>query len=108
MEIDLKGSLPAFNGFTHILTGIEVFSRYLFAAPLRKPDTTSVVKALMSIFLKHVYIPKHMLTNKGTVFTSQIMKQLMETTGIQLSHATIKHAETIGMVERSHAKLKKS
>ena len=43
MEIDLVGSLPAYNGFTHTLTGIDVFSRYLFAVPVRKPDTTSIV-----------------------------------------------------------------
>ena len=45
MEVDIVGLLPASNGFTHIhrSTAIDVFSRYLFAVPLRKPDTPSVV-----------------------------------------------------------------
>ena len=30
----------------------------------------------------------------------------MKTAGIQIEHATVKHAQTIGMVERSHQKLK--
>ena len=36
MEIDLVGPLLESNGFTHILTEIDVFSRYLFAVPLRR------------------------------------------------------------------------
>ena len=96
MEEDIVGPLPASNGFTHILTAIDVFSRYLFAVPLRKPDTPSVINALLSVFATHPYVPTHILTDKGSVFI-----------GIEISHATIKHAQTIGMVERSHAKLKK-
>ena len=34
------------------------------------------------------------------------MTELMKTAGIQIEHATVKHAQTIGMVERSHQKLK--
>ena len=69
-------------------------------------ETTSVVKPLMSIFLKHAYVPKHILTDKNTVFTSYLMKQIMEITGIKFSHATIKNTQTIGKIEQSHAKLK--
>ena len=107
MEIDIVGPLPNSNGSTHILTGKNVFSRYLFAVPLRKTDINAVVRALMSIFLKHAYVRKHIITVKGTVFTAELLNQLMETAGIKISHATINHAQTIGIVERSHAKLKK-
>ena len=107
MEVDIVGPLPALNGFTHILTAIDVFSRYLFAVPLRKPDTPSVVKALLSVFTKHAYVPTHILTDKGSVFTAELFQQLTKAIGIEISHATVKHAQTIGMVERSHAKLKK-
>ena len=58
----------------------------------------------MFIFLKHAYVPKHILTDKGTVFTSELMKQLMETAGVKIAHATIKYAQNRGMIERSHAK----
>ena len=107
LEIDIVGPLPASNGFTHILTAIDVFSRYMFAVPLRKPDTKSVINALLSVFAKHAYVPTHIITDKGSVFTAELFEQLTKTAGIEISHATIKHAQTIGMVERSHAKLKK-
>ena len=94
LEIDSVGPLPASNGFTHILTAVAVFSRYLFAVPLRRPDTQSVVKGLLSIFTRHACVPKHILTDKGTSY-------------ILISHGTMKHAQTLGMAERTHAKLKK-
>ena len=107
MEVDIVGPLPASNGFTHILTAIDVFSRYLFAVPLRKPGTPSIVNALLSVFAKHAYFPTHILTDKGSVFTAELFQRLTKANGIEISHATIKQAQTIGMVERSHAKLKK-
>ena len=82
------------------------FSRYLFAIPIRKPDTKSVVEALMQIFTQHSYVPKTILTDKGTTFTSQLLNSLMASAGIKIEHASVKHAQTIGMVERSHQKLK--
>ena len=106
LEIDLVGELPCSNGYTHILTACDYFSRYLFAIPIHKPDTKSVVNALLQIFTRHAYVPKTIITDKGTAFTSSIMTELMKTAGIQIEHATVKHAQTIGMVERSHQKLK--
>ena len=106
LEIDLVGELPRSNGYSHILTACDYFSRYLFAIPIRKPDTKSVVEALLDIFTKHAYVPKHIITDKGSAFTSQVITELMEKAGIKVSHATIKHAQTIGMIERSHQRLK--
>ena len=34
------------------------------------------------------------------------MTEIMKTAGIKIDHATVKHAQTIGMVERSHQELK--
>ena len=107
LEIDIVGPIPASNGFTHILTAVDVFSRYLFAVPLKRPDTHSVVRGLLSIFTKHAYVPKHILTDKGTAFTAELLSEIAKAADIHISHATIKHAQTIGMVERTHAKLKK-
>ena len=43
LEIDIVGPLPVSNGLTHILTAIDVFSRYLFAVPLKRPDQRTTV-----------------------------------------------------------------
>ena len=106
LEIDLVGELPCSNRYTHILTACDYFSRYLIAIPIRKPDTKSVVTALMQIFTRHAYISKTIVSDKGSVFTSSIMTELMSAAGIHIEHATVKHAQTIGMVKRSHQRLK--
>ena len=99
LGIDIVGPLPASNSFTHILTAVDVFSRYLFAVPLKKPDTHSVAKGLLSIFTRHAYVPKHILTDKGTAFTAELLTEIAKAADIHISHATIKHAQTKGMVE---------
>ena len=106
LEIDLVGELPRSNGYSHILTACDYFSCYLFAIPIRRPDTKSVVDAMIDIFSKHAYVTRHINTDKGSAFTSQVIEELMSQAGIQVSHATIKHAQTIGMIEGSHQKLK--
>ena len=60
----------------------------------------------MQIFTQHSYVPETILTDKGTTFTSQLLNSLMASAGIKIEHASVKHAQTIGMVERSHQKLK--
>ena len=52
LKTDLVGELPPSNGFTQVLTPCDYFSRYLFASSISKPDTKSVVKALMQIFFR--------------------------------------------------------
>ena len=64
LESDLVGELPPSNGFTHVLTACDCFSRYLFAIPIRKPDTKSVVEAVMRNLTQHPYAPKTILTDK--------------------------------------------
>ena len=89
-----------------MLTAVDVFSRYLFAIPIRKPDTHSVVRALMSIFTRHAYVPTTILTDKGSQFTAEVIEELTKKSGIIIEHATIKHAQTIGVTERNHQRLK--
>ena len=75
--------------------------------PIRKPDTKSVVDDSMHIFTKHASVPKHIATEKCSAFTSQVIEELMNKAGIKVSHARIKHTQTIGIIERSRQRLKK-
>ena len=86
LEINLVGELPNSSGYTHILTACDYFSRYLFAVPIRKPDTKSVVRALTQIFTQHAYVQQTIITDKGTAFTSNIMTEIMKTAGIKIDH----------------------
>ena len=106
LQVDLVGKLPDSAGYTHILTAKDTFSKYLFATPLRNASAPNVAKQLFHIFMRSAYIPKVVLSDMGTAFTSRVMTELSRLLEIKLEYATVKHPQTVGSVERSHASLK--
>ena len=108
MQIDLVPGLPPSGGYENIVTAIDVFSRYLFAYPTSNQDAKTVAKVLISIMTKHAYLPTTLISDKGTAFTSTVIKEVAGVLGITLKHATTKHAQTIGLLERSHASIKQA
>ena len=108
MQIDLVPGLPS-GGYENIVTAMDVFSRYLFAYPTSNQDATTIAKVTINILTKHAYLPTTLISDKGTAFTSHITKQVAGAQiDITLKHATTKHAQTIGLLERSHASIKQS
>ena len=97
MQIDLVLGLPPSGGY--------VFSRYLFAYPTSNQDATTIAKVIINIMTKHAYLPTTLISDKGTAFMSHVIKE-EAVLGITLKHATTKHAQTIGLLERSHASIK--
>ena len=108
MQIDLVPGLPPSGGYENIVTAMDVFSRYLFAYPTANQDATTIAKVLINIMTKHAYLPTTLISDKGTAFTSHVIKEVAGVLGITLKHATTKHAQTIGLLERSHMSIKRS
>ena len=57
---------------------------------------------------RRAYLPTLIITDKGSVFVSQVIHEVTEILGINLKHATTKHAQTIGVLEWTHATIKTS
>ena len=57
---------------------------------------------------KHAYLPTTLISDKGTVFMSHVVKEVAGILGITLKHAATKHAPTIGMPERAQKWIKKA
>ena len=108
MQIDLVPGLPPSGGYESIVTAIDVFSRYLFAYPISNQDAKTVAKVIINIMTKHAYLPMTLISDKGTAFTSHVIKEVAGVLGITLKHATTKHAQTFGLLERSHASIKQA
>ena len=104
MQIDIQGAFPS-SPYKYVLTIIDVFSKYLFAVPLTTISAPSVAAALASIMFNHSYIPKKMISDLGTQFVSELFSELIKLLEIKITHASLKHPQTIGVVERSHAAL---
>ena len=108
MQIDLVPGLPPSGGYENIVTAIDVFSRYLIAYPTSNQDAKTVAQVLINIMTKHAYLPTTLISDKGTAFTSNVIKEVAGVLGITLKHAATKHAQTIGQLERSHASIKQA
>ena len=108
MQIDLVPGLPPSGGYETIVTAMDVFSRYLFAYPTSNQDAKTVAKVIIDIMTKHAYLPTTLISDKGTAFTSHVIKEDAGVLGITLKHATTKHAQTVGLLERSHASIQQA
>ena len=106
MEIDLVGPFQS-HIYTYVLSGIDVFSKYLIAIPLTSANAGTIAKALVSIFFQHSYIPTNILSDFGTSFVAKLLHELTNLLEIKLQHASLSHPQTIGVVERSHSASKR-
>ena len=106
MQIDIIGPFDS-NQYKFVLTAIDVFSKYVFAIPLSKADAPTVAKSLVSIFFRHSYMPYMIIAHLGSVFTSDLMHELASLLEIKLRHATLKRAQSVGVVESSHFSMKR-
>ena len=103
MQIDLLPEIPPSGGYEN-----DVFSRYLFAYPTSNQDAETIAKILINIITKHAYLPTTLISDKGTSFKSHETKGVAGALGNKLKHATSKHAQSIGLLERSHASIKQA
>ena len=100
MQIHLVPEKPPSDAYESIVTGMDVFSRFLF------PYLTSNLKnaeLTINIITEDAYLPTTLMSDEGTAFMSHVIKEVAGVLGITLKHATTKHARTIGLLERSHA-----
>lgn len=76
VAIDKVGSLSRTKrGNRYILTFIDYGKKYPEAIPLKTIDTKAVAEALLGIFSR-LGIPKELLSDQGSNFTSALMKGL--------------------------------
>ena len=108
LQMDIVPFDEPSGGYNAIVTAMDFYSRYLFTYNVVKTDAPTVARVLVDIMTRHAYLPTTVITDKGTQFMSEVMADATRTLGIQLRHATTKHAQTIGILERSHASLKES
>ena len=102
LQTDLVGALKS-PVDRYLLTAINVFTKYLFAVPLTKVRADTNARELTSIFLRHSYLPKTVLSELKTSFVSELLHELTKFLEIQQEHASLKHPRT---VDRSHATIK--
>ena len=103
---DLVGPLPTSKaGFRYILTMMDLFTKFPAAVPLKRVDNLTVIEAMMDIFSSYG-LPKALLTDQGSVFTSKLTNAMCDQFGIKKIQTTPYHPQSDGALERFHASLK--
>ena len=106
LQIDVVPFNEASGGYNAVITAMDAFSRYLFAYNVVHPNSKSVAKVIIDIMTRHAYLPTCLISDKGSQFISEVTTEVAKVLGITMTHATTKHAQTIGRLERGHASLK--
>ena len=108
MQFDLLPELPPSGGYEKIITAIDVFSIYAFAYPVSNPTAINTAKVIIDFMTRYLYLPTLIITDKGSVFVSQVIHEVAEILDIKLKHVTTNYAQTIRVLERAHATIKTS
>ncbi|XP_053873204.1 uncharacterized protein LOC128831095, partial [Malaclemys terrapin pileata] len=106
VAMDLVGPLPKSSaGFQYILVMMDYATRFPEAVPLRNISARTIAMELVKIFAR-VGLPRELLTDQGTNFTSRLLKQVCEILGVKQLRTSIYHPQTDGLVERFNRTLK--
>ena len=104
--MDIVGPLPrSSTGKRYILVICDYATRYPEAVALRNIDANTVAEELLSFFAR-VGVPEEILTDQGTNFTSQLLKEVYRLLQIKPIRTTPYHPQTDGLVERFNGTLK--
>ena len=107
VAIDLIGPISPVSarGARWVLTVVDVATRYPEAIPLRSITTEAVAEALVEVFSR-TGLPDEILSDNGSQFTSDVMRQVCRMLSIAQLHSSVYHAQGNGLVERFNGSLK--
>ena len=97
--VDIVGPIsPPSEGFQYILTTIDMCTRFPEAIPLKVISTSTVAEALLNMFSR-VGLPNRIHSDRGSQFTSEMMREVYRLLDIRQSTTTPYHAMGNGIVE---------
>ena len=107
VAIDLVGPIspPSEEGHGYILTLIDFATRYPEAVPLKTIDTETVAEALVNIFSR-LGVPEEILSDLGTQFVSDCMKEVTRLLSIKQITTTPYHPMCNGLTEKFNGTMK--
>ena len=100
--VDMQAYAKENDGYNHILTVIDMFSRYAWAEPIKSKVATNVQQAFERIFQDRK--PFKIQTDQGMEFESRAMKEWWARHGIE--QFSVKSQFKAAMVERFNRTLK--
>nr|VZI40174.1 unnamed protein product [Spirometra erinaceieuropaei] len=102
----VAGPMSPSNGFTHLLTCVDRYTRWAEAIPLPNVHAETILKAFVSRWVAVFGAPSTVTTDRGAQFESALFQTLLNFLGCTRIRTTAYHPAANGMVERFHRRLK--
>ncbi|BHF81873.1 hypothetical protein SprV_0802500800 [Sparganum proliferum] len=106
VHLDVVGPLPPSNGFTHLLTCVNRYTRWVEAFPLPNAQAETIVKTFVSRWIAMFGVPSTVTTDRGAQFESALFQTLLHFLGCTRIRTTAYHPAANRMVERFQRQLK--
>ena len=108
VAVDIVGPIipRASDGSKYILTIVDFSTRWPEAVALRNIEAVTVAEAMVEVFCR-VGIPKEVLSDRGSQFTSTMMSEFYRLMNVRGLQTTPYHPMCNGLCERFNGTLKK-
>lgn len=105
--MDIVGPLTTtLDGNKYILTIQDDLTRFFDCYAMPDQEANTVARVFFDEIISRYKIPKILLTDQGTQFTSEMFKNTCKLLGIKKLQTTANHPQANGNLERTHATLK--
>lgn len=106
VEVDTIGPFQkSFARHEYAVTLICDLTKYLVVVPVPNKEANTIAKAIFEDFILIYGTPKTILTDCGTEYRNEIIRELGNLMNTQHNFSTPYHHQTLGGIERSHRSL---
>lgn len=104
-SLDLMGSLPREQcGVQYILTVLDIFSKYIRLYAIRRANTETILKRVITDFIPKIGRMTEVITDNGTQFRSRKWIKTFQELGVTTKFTSSYHPES-NPVERANRKI---
>jgi len=100
VSLDLAGPLRGARDFSHVLLAVDHFTGYLVTVPLATIDAPAVARAFVEQVVCRFGMPRRILSDRGSNFTSALFKDLASLLDIKHHFTASHHPQANGKTER--------
>ena len=102
--MDFVTDLPESNGYDAIWVVVDRLTKMAHFIPCRKDmDTKQFIQLFLRTVFKHHGLPRDIVTDRGSIFTSDLWKEMTKGMEIRRKLSTAFHPQTDGQTERVNA-----
>ena len=90
------------GGYDNLLLVVDRLTKYVRIVPARKDDNAeTTAKRFVEHVFRHQGLPRRIVSDRGSIWTSAFWRSLCEQLGIEQQLATANHQQTDGQAERA-------